>query len=177
MVDANDRIAVPPGDPSYTLRRVWLSEEEQDGYYYGFANEGLWPLCHIAFMRPIFRESDWQHYVAVNQRFADAVVQEATQDDPIVLVQDYHFALLPRMVRRRLPKATIITFWHIPWPNSETFSICPWREGDHRRLARQHHHRLPHPVPLQQLPRGGRPLHRKPHRSRACLGHRGGRRP
>ena len=110
------------------LRRVWLSEDEQDGYYYGFANEGLWPLCHIAFIRPTFRDSDWQHYVAVNERFADAVVEEATQDDPIVLVQDYHFALLPRMVRTRLPKATIVTFWHIPWPNSETFSICPWRE-------------------------------------------------
>jgi trehalose 6-phosphate synthase len=127
-VDANDRIAVPPADPAYMLRRVWLSEEEQEGYYYGFANEGLWPLCHIAFIRPIFRESDWKHYVAVNERFADAVVKEATQDDQIVLVQDYHFALLPRMVRQRLPKATIVTFWHIPWPNSETFSICPWRE-------------------------------------------------
>jgi trehalose 6-phosphate synthase len=127
-VDANDRISVPPNDPAYTLRRVWLSEDEQDGYYYGFANEGLWPLCHIAFIRPVFRDSDWQHYVAVNERFADAVVQEATQDDPIVLVQDYHLALLPRMVRERLPKATIVTFWHIPWPNSETFSICPWRE-------------------------------------------------
>jgi trehalose 6-phosphate synthase len=128
IVDDNDRLAVPPADPAYMLRRVWLSEEEQEGYYYGFANEGLWPLCHIAFIRPIFRESDWQHYVAVNERFADAVVKEATRDDPIVLVQDYHFALLPRMVRRRLPKATILTFWHIPWPNSETFSICPWRE-------------------------------------------------
>jgi trehalose 6-phosphate synthase len=128
MVDADDRIAVPPADPAYMLRRVWLGEEEQEGYYYGFANEGLWPLCHIAFIRPIFRESDWRHYVAVNERFADAGVKEATQDDPIVLVQDYHFALLPRMVRQRLPKATIVTFWHIPWPNSETFSICPWRE-------------------------------------------------
>jgi trehalose 6-phosphate synthase len=127
-VDADDHIAVPPADPAYVLRRVWLSEEEQEGYYYGFANEGLWPLCHIAFIRPIFRKSDWEHYVAVNERFAEAVVREATQDDPIVLVQDYHFALLPRMVRRRLPKATIVTFWHIPWPNSETFSICPWRE-------------------------------------------------
>jgi trehalose 6-phosphate synthase len=126
--DANDRVQVPPNAPAYTLRRVWLSEEEQEGYYYGFANEGLWPLCHIAFVRPIFREGDWQQYVAVNERFADAVVKEATQDDPIVLVQDYHFALLPRMIRTRLPKATIVAFWHIPWPNSETFSICPWRE-------------------------------------------------
>ncbi len=128
MVDANDRVAVPPNAPVYTLRRIWLSEEEQEGYYYGFANEGLWPLCHIAFIRPTFRENDWERYREVNARFADAVVQEATQDDPIVLVQDYHFALLPRMIRTKLPKATIVAFWHIPWPNSETFSICPWRE-------------------------------------------------
>ena len=127
-VDSHDHVPVPPDAPAYTLRRIWLTEEEQDGYYYGFANEGLWPLCHIAFIRPVFREADWQQYVAVNQRFADAVVQEATQDDPIVLVQDYHFALLPRMVREKLPRATILTFWHIPWPNAETFSICPWRQ-------------------------------------------------
>ncbi len=127
VVDANDRIAVPPAAPDYTLRRVWLSDDEVEGYYYGFANEGLWPLCHIAFVRPTFREHDWERYKAVNERFADIVAEEATSEDPIVLVQDYHFALLPRMVRERLPKATIITFWHIPWPNAETLGISPWR--------------------------------------------------
>ena len=127
-VDANDKLRVPPADPTYTLRRVWLSEKEQSGYYYGLANEGLWPLCHIAFVRPTFREEDWAQYRRVNERFADVVLDEATCDDPIVLVQDYHFALLPRMIRDRLPKATIITFWHIPWPNAETFGICPWRQ-------------------------------------------------
>ena len=127
-VDANDRVPVPPNHPAYTLRRVWLSEEEQDGYYYGAANEGLWPLCHIAFVRPIFREADWQYYRSVNEKFADAIVAEAKREDPIILVQDYHFALLPRMIRDRLPRATIVTFWHIPWPNAETFGICPWRE-------------------------------------------------
>jgi trehalose 6-phosphate synthase len=127
-VDARDSIAVPPDHPAYRLRRVWLSEDEQDGYYYGFANEGLWPLCHVAFVRPTFRGSDWNQYRAVNAKFARAVVAEAKQPDPIILVQDYHFALLPRMVREQLPEATIITFWHIPWPNSETFGICPWKE-------------------------------------------------
>lgn len=127
-VDQNDRLQVPPENPAYTLRRVWLSEEEQQGYYYGFANDGLWPLCHIAFTRPQFRASDWEMYQAVNQKFADVVVAEARNERPIVLIQDYHFALLPRMIRRRLPEAIIITFWHIPWPNSEVFSICPWRE-------------------------------------------------
>ncbi|RWN03549.1 MAG: trehalose-6-phosphate synthase [Mesorhizobium sp.] len=127
-VDENDRVEVPPGNPSYTLRRVWLSEEEYQAYYLGFANEGLWPLCHIAFTRPIFRASDWQVYEAVNRKFADTVVAEARNERPIVLVQDYHFALLPRMIRERLPEAIIITFWHIPWPNSEVYSICPWRE-------------------------------------------------
>jgi len=127
-VDSNDRVTVPPKDPSYTLRRIWLSDREQEGYYYGLANEGLWPLCHITFVRPIFREPDWEQYVAVNQKFAEAVVKEASRDDPIVLVQDYHLALVPRMVREKLPNATIVTFWHIPWPNPEVFGICPWRE-------------------------------------------------
>ncbi|MGX9177906.1 alpha,alpha-trehalose-phosphate synthase (UDP-forming) [Mesorhizobium sp. BHbdii] len=127
-VDENDRVEVPPGNPSYTLRRVWLTEEEYQAYYLGFANEGLWPLCHIAFTRPIFRASDWEAYEAVNRKFADTVVAEARNERPIVLVQDYHFALLPRMIRERLPEAIVITFWHIPWPNSEVYSICPWRE-------------------------------------------------
>jgi trehalose 6-phosphate synthase len=127
-VDGNGHIRVPPDDPAYTLRRVWLSEDEQEGYYYGFANEGLWPLCHIAFVRPTFRQEDWQQYVAINERFADTIAQEASRPDPIILIHDYHFAVLPRMVRERLPNATILTFWHIPWPNGETFGICPWRD-------------------------------------------------
>ncbi len=125
--DANGRLRVPPGSDEYTLRRLWLTAKEEQGYYYGFANEGLWPLCHVAHVRPVFRESDWQVYREVNQRFADAVVDEARSDDPIVLAQDYHFALLPAMIRARLPTATILTFWHIPWPNPESFGICPWR--------------------------------------------------
>lgn len=120
--------AVPPHDPAYTLRRVWLTDEEQDGYYYGLANEGIWPLCHITFVRPIFREPDWLQYKAVNRKFADAVIAEAKRPDPLILVQDYHFALLPGMIREKLPRAIIITFWHIPWPNAEVFGICPWRE-------------------------------------------------
>lgn len=128
VVDAHDHVAVPPDAPAYTLRRVWLTEAEERGYYYGLANEGLWPLCHVAHTRPIFRAADWEHYRQVNERFAKAVVEEVDGDDPIVLVQDYHFALAPRLIRERLPRATIITFWHIPWPNAERVAICPWRE-------------------------------------------------
>ncbi|MBP7230839.1 MAG: trehalose-6-phosphate synthase [Syntrophaceae bacterium] len=128
VVDGKNHIRIPPEHPDYTLRRIWMTEEEEKGYYYGFANEGLWPLCHIAHVRPIFRTSDWNQYSAINQRFADAVIQEADRDDPVILVQDYHFALLPQMIRKVLPKSTVITFWHIPWPNPESFGICPWRE-------------------------------------------------
>jgi trehalose 6-phosphate synthase len=128
VVDDQDRLEVPPHKPSYTLRRIWISEEEQEGYYYGLSNEGLWPLCHIAFVRPNFRQSDWEAYQTVNQRFADTIVGEARGKSPIVLIQDYHLALVPRMVREQLPEATIIFFWHIPWPNAEAFGICPWKE-------------------------------------------------
>lgn len=128
-VDNHDRVGVPPDAPAYTLKRVWLSDDEQKGYYYGLANEGLWPLCHITFSRPVFRQPDWERYVSVNRRFADVVAKEVKRPDPVILVQDYHFALLPRMVRDRLPQATIVAFWHIPWPNPEVFGICPWREA------------------------------------------------
>jgi len=127
-VDERDRIRVPPSERSYWLRRVWLSPEEEAGYYYGFANEGLWPLCHIAHARPTFRATDFEHYKRANLRFAEAVCEEVDSDDPIILVQDYHFALAPRMIRERLPRATILTFWHIPWPNAERFGICPFRQ-------------------------------------------------
>jgi trehalose 6-phosphate synthase len=126
-VDRNDHVRVPPGEESYHIRRVWLSEEEQKGYYYGFSNEGLWPLCHNAHTRPVFRAEDWRQYSAVNQKFADAVCSEVDSKDPIILVQDYHFALAPAMIRQRLPSATVIVFWHIPWPNAERMGICPWR--------------------------------------------------
>ena len=128
VVDARSHVGVPPEHPAYEIRRVWITPEEEAGYYCGFANEGLWPLCHIAHVRPTFRSSDWNHYVAINERFAQAVSEEATTDNPVVLVQDYHFALLPKLIRDKLPNATIITFWHIPWPNAESFGICPWRQ-------------------------------------------------
>jgi trehalose 6-phosphate synthase len=121
-------VRVPPGEESYVLRRVWLSAAEEQGYYYGFSNEGLWPLCHIAHTRPVFRSEDWKHYQSVNQKFADALCEEVDSQDPIVLVQDYHFALAPRLIRERLPRATVIVFWHIPWPNSQRLGICPWRK-------------------------------------------------
>jgi trehalose 6-phosphate synthase len=125
-VDAHDRVQVPPGDESYALRRIWLSEEEERGYYYGFSNEGLWTLCHIADARPVFGAADWHQYQRVNARFADAVGREVNGPDPIVLVQDYHFALAPQLIRQRLPNATVLSFWHIPWPNAERFGMCPY---------------------------------------------------
>ena len=124
-VDDEDRVLVPPGEESYALRRVWLTEEEQQGYYVGFSNEGLWPLCHVAHTRPQFRAEDWHQYVRVNARFAEAACDEAGGPDPVILVQDYHLALAPRLVRERLPRATLLTFWHVPWPNPERFGICP----------------------------------------------------
>jgi len=127
-VDAQDHLRVPPDRPSYTLRRVWLSDEEDRGYYEGFSNEGLWPLCHIAHTRPVFRPNDWLQYQKINRRFADAVLHEmAGTESPILLAQDYHFALLPRMVKEARPDARVAIFWHIPWPNPEVFGICPWQ--------------------------------------------------
>jgi trehalose-6-phosphate synthase/uncharacterized membrane protein affecting hemolysin expression len=127
-VDEHDRLRVPPEDPHYSLRRVWLNQAEEEGYYYGFANEGIWPLCHIAHTRPIFRAEDWNYYQAVNLKFADALLEEMREvEKPIVLVQDYHFALLPRLIKEKRPEAKVAIFWHIPWPTPEAFDISPWR--------------------------------------------------
>ncbi len=127
-VDVNDRVRVPPDNPQYALRRVWLGTEEEEGFYLGFSNEGLWPLCHIAHTRPLFRGGDWEHYKNVNRKFADVVLAEIeNEESPAILVQDYHFALLPRMIKQARPDARVAIFWHIPWPNPEAFGICPWQ--------------------------------------------------
>ncbi len=127
-VDSHDRLRVPPNQPQYTLRRVWLTKEEEDGYYFGFANEGIWPLCHIAHTRPTFRAGDWERYREVNEKFARTLAEEiADCEHPFILIQDYHFAILPRLIKKLRPDARVAIFWHIPWPNPEAFGICPWQ--------------------------------------------------
>ncbi len=134
MSSQSGEIQVPPEDPRYTLRRVWLTKEQELGYYYGFSNEGLWPLCHLAHTRPTFRLSDWQHYCEANSRFADATPDTVLSQKSLILVQDYHFALLPRLLKNRALAVApnrgtkIGLFWHIPWPNPEAFGICPWHK-------------------------------------------------
>ena len=126
--DATGKLLVPPNAPEYGLKRVWLTKEEEQGYYYGFSNEGLWPLCHIAHTRPNFDSDDYQAYRNVNEKFARAFIEEHTKSNPIALIQDYHFALLPQMIRAERPDAILSLFWHIPWPNPEAFGICPWKK-------------------------------------------------
>ncbi len=128
FVNSKNKLGVPPEDIRYILKRVWLTKEEEDGYYYGFSNEGLWPLCHVTHTRPIFRETDWQMYKRVNQKFADSILEELPARNPFVFIQDYHFTLLPKMIKEKRPDATIALFWHIPWPNPEVFAICPYQQ-------------------------------------------------
>jgi trehalose-6-phosphate synthase len=127
-VDKYDKVSVPPEEPKYTLKRLWLTKEQEDHFYYGFSNEGLWPLCHIAHTRPVFRIDDWNHYKTVNEQFAKAVMEETEDEEqPFILIQDFHFALLPELIKKEKPHAKVAIFWHIPWPNPEAFSICPWQ--------------------------------------------------
>jgi trehalose 6-phosphate synthase len=129
VVDANDKLRVPPEEPAYTLKRIWLTKEEENGYYYGFSNEGLWPLSHITHTRPIFRLDDWIHYQKINEKFTEALLKEITDEEsPLVLIQDYHLALLPLLVKEKRPDAKVALFWHIPWPNPEAYGICPWQQ-------------------------------------------------
>jgi alpha,alpha-trehalose-phosphate synthase [UDP-forming] len=128
VVDEHDHIAVPPDEPEYTLRRVWLTEDEVNGFYLGFANEALWPLCHVTFMPPDYREDWWNTYKKVNRIFADVIIKEIGGRKAVVLVQDYHFALLSHYLKEKNPDLTVGQFWHIPWPTYEVFRTCPWHE-------------------------------------------------
>ncbi len=128
VMDGQQKVSVPPEDPKYSLRRVWLSQEEEKGYYSGFANEALWPLCHIVYTRPVFRESDWKTYKNVNNLFAAHVLSEVGNRKAFVFIQDYHLALVSRLVKERNPSIVTAQFWHIPWPNPEAFRICPWEQ-------------------------------------------------
>ncbi len=127
VADEGGQVRVRPDDPRYTLQRIYLSKEENEGYYYGFANQALWPLCHNAFTRPLFLQSHWETYRAVNEKFAESVAKIVRERKAVVFVQDYHFALLPRMIKTRCPQAVCAQFWHIPWPPPELFGICPWK--------------------------------------------------
>jgi trehalose-6-phosphate synthase len=128
FVNSKNKLGVPPDDQRYILKRVWLTKDEEEGYYYGFSNEGLWPLCHVTHTRPVFRERDWRMYVQANRKFAESVLEELPATDPFVFIQDYHFALLPGMIKEKRPDATVALFWHIPWPNPEVFAICPYQQ-------------------------------------------------
>ena len=124
-----DGVEVPAGRPRYRLRRVWLTPEDMQGYYYGFSNSALWPLCHRTSVTPAFYAQDFGIYELVNRRFSEAVAEESREKAPVVLVQDYHFALAPAMIRRQLPLSRIATFWHIPWPQQHVFRRCPWSQA------------------------------------------------
>ena len=127
VVDDRDRVMVPPDAPSYSLKRIWLTAEEEERYYGGFSNEGLWPMCHIAHVRPIFRSEDWAEYQNVNERFAEAIASELDDPSAPVFIQDYHLALVAAELRRRVPAARTALFWHIPWPDPDRLRMCPWR--------------------------------------------------
>ncbi len=127
VVDEKNRIQVPPADPKYTLKRIWMNKAEETGYYYGFSNEALWPLCHIVYTKPKFDPIDFQYYKTINERFAQAILEEVGDKEATIFLQDYHLCLVPKILKDANPKLKIALFWHIPWPNPEVFRICPWK--------------------------------------------------
>jgi trehalose 6-phosphate synthase len=127
VCDENDRVRVPPDAPEYDLHRIWLSEDDEQRYYGGFSNEGLWPLCHMVHVKPVFRAEDWAAYQSVNRRFAEAAAANLGDTTTPVFIQDYHLALVAGELRKLKPAARIAIFWHIPWPSPDQLRMCPWR--------------------------------------------------
>ena len=124
VVDGKNCVQVPPENPSYMMKRVWLVASEVENYYHGYSNQVLWPLCHITLDRVYFRKKFWEDYKKINRYFADAVIEEAGENS-IVWIHDYHLCLVPEMLRNEMPELTIAHFWHIPWPDWSVFRICP----------------------------------------------------
>ena len=127
VVDEKNCVRVPCENANYNLKRIWINKAEETGYYYGFSNEALWPLCHIVYTKPKFSESDWNYYKLINERFAKAILEEIQDREALLFIQDYHLTLVPHLIKKANPKIKIAHFWHIPWPNPEVFRICPWK--------------------------------------------------
>ncbi len=128
LVAQDSKVRVPPENPLYTLRYVWLSKEENLGYYYGFSNQALWPLMHIAYIRPVIKEEDWQVYKEVNRKFAHAVNEEIQGKEAVVFVQDYHLAMVSQYLKEINSRVVTLLFWHIPWPPYDIFRILPQKQ-------------------------------------------------
>ncbi|MFD2098236.1 bifunctional alpha,alpha-trehalose-phosphate synthase (UDP-forming)/trehalose-phosphatase [Flagellimonas iocasae] len=107
--------------------KVSLNAEEIDGFYYGFSNRTVWPLFHYFLEYSEFELNFWNVYKSVNQKFADAIIENSGEDDTI-WVHDYQLMLVPQMVREKRPNTTIGFFLHIPFPSYEIFRTLPWRE-------------------------------------------------
>jgi len=125
VVDKNNTVGVPPGSPKYKLRRIWLSKDEENGYYYGYSNKAIWPLCHMTYTRPNFDEVDWAYYKIVNKKFADTILDVVKNKKAFVWIHDYHLFLLGKMLKEKNKNLLTAHFLHIPWPNTEAFRICP----------------------------------------------------
>lgn len=109
------------------LLPIYLTQEEINNFYEGFSNDTLWPLFHYFPSYSNYSEQYWKTYVAVNKKFADAIVNAATKDD-MVWVHDYQLMLVPAMVRAMAPNLTIGYFQHIPFPDYEIFRALPWKK-------------------------------------------------
>lgn len=122
--DAKSCVQVPPGNPLYTLKRVWLTNDEVENFYHGYSNSVLWPLCHITLDRVYYRKVFWEDYKKANADFADAVLDVA-ESNSLVWIHDYHLCIVPKILRTKRPKLSLAHFWHIPWPDHSVFRICP----------------------------------------------------
>jgi len=127
-VAKDSKVNVPPQNPSYVLRYVWLTKEENLGFYFGFSNQALWPLMHLVYIRPVIKEQDWLTYKEVNKKFAQAIYEEIKGKKAVVFFQDYHLALASKYLKEIKPDVVTLLFWHIPWPTYDIFRILPQKQ-------------------------------------------------
>jgi trehalose 6-phosphate synthase/phosphatase len=118
---------MPPGDPRFKIYFAPLGEQDISEYYHGMCNRGLWPLMHFMTPNCHFSTQHWNRYVRVNETFARIAAEQAQAGD-LLWVQDFHLALVPRLVRKHRHDLPIGIFWHVPFPPEQLMRILPWRE-------------------------------------------------
>lgn len=123
VVNSSGKVRISGNIGSYSLKRIFLNKKEEEDYYFGFSNQTLWPLCHVAFERPQLDGGWYENYTKVNQAFAKAINDEA-KSNSFIWIHDYQLALVPSLIQK--PRNGMVgMFWHIPWPTWEVFRILP----------------------------------------------------
>lgn len=126
-VPSSEEIRLPNSDVTCKIRRVPMCKPETDIFYHKTCKEGFWPILHSFPEKYRFNSVDWDTFLRVNDRFAQATLYEA-EADSVIWIHGFHLWMVPHFIRKYLPNARIAFFFHNPFPSPDIFNILHWRQ-------------------------------------------------